>query len=78
MTTLQVKSNSVQSRKFLEYASTLPYVTVVEEQRRFKPEVEKSLRESERGEGLTYCEDVDDLFNKLGLKYAKTRLQKQV
>lgn len=76
MTTLQVKSNSAQSRKFLEYASTLPYVKVVETQRRFKPEVEEALRASERGEGLTYCEDLDDMFKKLGLKYAKTRISK--
>ena len=50
MTTLIVKGKSAQARQFLEFARTLPCVEVVEErQQRFKPEVEETLRKSERG-----------------------------
>ena len=67
MTTLIVKGKSAQARQFLEFARTLPCVEVVEKkQRRFK----ETLRKSERREDLVICEDLNDMFNKLGLNYA--------
>ena len=72
MPTLVIKTNSAQSRQFLEYARTLPYVDVVDEsyapQRRFKPEVEETLRKAERGEDLIVCKDAEDMFRQWGLR----------
>ena len=78
LATLIIKNDSAQSRNFLAHARTLPYVDVVEERRRFKPEVEEALRKSEQGEDLVACENLDDMFAKLGLKYAKTRIRKTI
>jgi len=67
MTTLIIKNNNVHARHFIEYARSLPYVEVVEaETRRFKPEVEKALRDSKKGVGLVRCEDAQDMFKRLG------------
>ena len=69
MTTLVIRKNNIHSRKFLEYARSLPYVDVVEEkQRRFKPEVEESLQKSLRGEDLVRCKDAEDMFKQWGLR----------
>jgi len=80
MTTLVIRGNSAQSRSFLEYARTLPYVEVAEEgsehfTHKLKPEVENAILKSEREEELVVCENVDDMFEKLGLQYVKTRIQ---
>ena len=57
MTTLIIRSDSAQSRQFLEYARTLPYIDVVEEEmipeRTLKRLVERSIKKSMRGENLT-------------------------
>ena len=81
MTTLTIRSNTEQARLFVAYARTLPYVKVEEKergQRRFRPCVEKSLRESKRGIGLTEYASLDDMYQQLGLEYAKTRSNKTV
>jgi len=71
MTTLVVRRNNIHSRKFLEYARSLPYVDVVENDknsiRKFKPEVQEALKASERGDGLVEYGSVDEMFNQLGI-----------
>jgi hypothetical protein len=70
MATLIVKGNNATARRFLEFARTLPYVEIIEGNdkpvKKLKPEVEASIKMSMRGEGLTECSDVDDMFKKLG------------
>jgi PII-like signaling protein len=71
MTTLVIKGNNIHSRKFLEYARSLPYIDVVDNNknsiRKFKPEVQEALLASERGEGLTEYGSVDEMFKQLGI-----------
>ena len=69
MTTLVIKRNNIHSRKFLEYARSLPYIDVVENDknsiRKFKPKVQNALLASERGEGLIEYGSVDEMFEHL-------------
>ena len=81
MTTLTIRSNSAQAKLFIAYARSLPYVKVADKERtqlRFRPCVEKSLRESKRGVGLTEFANLDDMYQQIGLTYAKTRRNKTV
>ena len=36
-------------------------------------ETAKAMEETMRGEGLVHCESIDDMFNKLGIKFKKTK-----
>ena len=71
MTTLIIRRNNIHSRKFLEYARSLPYIDIVENDknsiRKFKPEVQKALLASEQGEGLIEYGSVDEMFKQLGI-----------
>ena len=71
MTTLVIRRDNIHSRKFLEYARSLPYVDVVENKkdsiRKFKPEVQEALLASEQGEGLVEYGSVDEMFKQLGI-----------
>ena len=71
MTTLLVRGNSSESQQFLEFAKTLPYIDVVEENGKPVKEVKRvvadALKKSEQGVDLTVCEDADDMFKKLGI-----------
>ena len=72
MTTLAVKNTGAQSRNFLEYARSLPYVRVITEdhhiwKKKPKPEVEEALLKAERGEDVTVCKDAEDIFRCLGI-----------
>ena len=41
-------------------------------------ETQKTFEETDRGEGLVKCKEVDDLFNRLGVKRAKNKFQKKL
>ena len=62
----------MQSRQFLAFVRTLPYIDIVEENdtrtRKFKPAVERSLKKSVRGEDLVACKDAEDMFKQWGLR----------
>ena len=71
MTTLIIRNDSTQSRQFLEFACTLPYIDVVEEgiapERKLKPSVIRSIRRSMHGKDLIECENAEDMFGQLGI-----------
>jgi len=71
MTTLFVRENGSESKYFLEFVRTLPYIDIVEENgvpvKKVKRTVADALRKSELGDELTVCEDADDMFKKLGI-----------
>ena len=41
-------------------------------------ETMRAIEETEKGVGIVKCKDIDDLFDKLELKDAKTKLQKRL
>jgi len=71
MTTLIIRDHSSNSRQFLEFVRTLPYVDIVEENgkpiNKLKQVVSKTLRKSEQGKDLIKCKDAQDMFKKLGI-----------
>ena len=70
ITTILIKNdNTEDSIRFLEFARTLPYIEVIDEQTnpQFNPSVVETLKKSENNEDLIECKDANDMFNKLGI-----------
>ncbi len=73
MTTLIVKDDSSDARQFLEFVRTLPYVNIVDNDKKensmekVKKNVAKTLKKTEQKKDLIPCKDADDMFNKLGI-----------
>ena len=69
MTTITIKSKRAEAMSFIEYARSLPYVEVTEEPVvRFKPAVERSMKRSLQGKGLSKAYDnIEDMFKDLGI-----------
>ena len=71
MTTLIIRKDNAQSRHFLAYARTLPYIDVVEEgkvpEKKLKPSVVRSIKRSMRGKDLIACENAEEMFRQLGI-----------
>jgi hypothetical protein len=71
MTTLVLKNNSLGAQQFLKFARTLPYIDIIEDDKKttdvLRMSVVETLKKTEREEDLVVCENIDDLFEKLGI-----------
>jgi hypothetical protein len=71
MTTLVLKNNSLDAKQFLRFARTLPYIDIIEDNKKVadipKISVIETLKKTECGEELVVCENADDLFKKLNI-----------
>ena len=63
MTTVIVKDTGIQARKFVEYARTLPFITVVEEK---KKSFEEAVAECN---GVSVDEFFDELDERIKLRF---------
>ena len=71
MATLIINDNNSSAQQFLRFASTLPYVAIVEgndiSEKKVKRVVSNALKKSEQGKDLIVCKDINDMFRKLGI-----------
>ena len=76
MTTLTVNTNSAEALTFLDFARTLPFVNVENEDEcpicknanyRLRPEVERSIRRSMQGIDVVACDSMEEMFKDLGI-----------
>jgi antitoxin component of RelBE/YafQ-DinJ toxin-antitoxin module len=64
---LQVNGKSQQVKAFLEFAETLPFVKVVENDNNPNAVTLKAMKDAEKKKNVTSHKNAKDLFKKLGI-----------